>query len=131
MVELLALADTVKVLDDDALELFKKSLPGSCAGLLQVNVTAKSLTLESALAGLKHVRACGSDLEFMRPRSMMLPRVSQIGRQRWMALDDGIRALEDYGNKSKLSFTTLACPQVSTAVVEPYNTVQCVHSLPM
>jgi len=35
----------------------------------------------------------------------------------------------DYGKKSKLSFTVWACPQVSTAVVEPYNTVLCVHSL--
>jgi len=35
----------------------------------------------------------------------------------------------DYGNKSKLSFTVWACPQVATAVVEPYNTVLCVHSL--
>ena len=30
----------------------------------------------------------------------------------------------DYGKKSKLSFTTWACPQIATAVVEPY-----VHSL--
>ena len=28
----------------------------------------------------------------------------------------------DYGKKSKISFTVWACPQVSTAVVEPYNT---------
>jgi len=35
----------------------------------------------------------------------------------------------DYGKKSKLSFTVWACPQVATAVVEPYNTVLCVHSL--
>merc|ERR1711975_162531 len=35
----------------------------------------------------------------------------------------------DYGKKSKLSFTVWSCPQVSTAVVEPYNTVLCVHSL--
>merc|ERR1719409_1672708 len=36
--ELLALADTIKVLnDDDALELFKKTLPSSAASLLQVN----------------------------------------------------------------------------------------------
>merc|ERR1719453_2423052 len=35
--ELLALADTIKVLnDDDALELFKKTLPGSASSLLQV-----------------------------------------------------------------------------------------------
>merc|ERR1719386_604289 len=39
--ELLALADTIKVLnDDDALELFKKTLPGSSASLLQVKVTS-------------------------------------------------------------------------------------------
>merc|ERR1719316_1116425 len=37
--ELLALSDTIKILnDDDALELFKKTLPGS-ASLLQVQVT--------------------------------------------------------------------------------------------
>ena len=35
----------------------------------------------------------------------------------------------DYGKKSKISFTVWSCPQVSTAVVEPYNTVLCVHSL--
>merc|ERR1711862_968567 len=35
----------------------------------------------------------------------------------------------DYGKKSKLSFTVWCCPQIATAVVEPYNTVLCVHSL--
>merc|ERR1712031_136743 len=35
----------------------------------------------------------------------------------------------DYGKKSKISFTVWACPQVATAVVEPYNTVLRVHSL--
>merc|ERR1711976_847905 len=35
----------------------------------------------------------------------------------------------DYGKKTKVSFTIWACPQVATAVVEPYNTVLCVHSL--
>merc|ERR1719310_2691497 len=35
--ELLALADTIKVLnDDDALELFKKTLPGSSASFMQL-----------------------------------------------------------------------------------------------
>merc|ERR1712129_156003 len=38
--ELLALADTIKVLnDDDALDLFKKTLPGASASLLQLKVT--------------------------------------------------------------------------------------------
>jgi len=39
--ELLALADTIKVLnDDDALELFKKTLPGAGASFVQVGVSA-------------------------------------------------------------------------------------------
>merc|ERR1719162_2395403 len=38
--ELLALADTIKVLnDDDALDLFKKTLPGASASFLQLQVT--------------------------------------------------------------------------------------------
>ncbi|CAE7245544.1 unnamed protein product [Symbiodinium sp. CCMP2456] len=40
-----------------------------------------------------------------------------------------IRLSVDYGKKSKISFTVWCCPQVATAVVEPYNTVLCVHSL--
>eukprot|EP00959_Pyramimonas_sp_CCMP1952_P246599 5153816-Pyramimonas_sp.AAC.1 len=35
----------------------------------------------------------------------------------------------DYGKKTKVSYTVWACPQIATAVVEPYNTVLCVHSL--
>merc|ERR1719162_1715566 len=39
--ERIALADTIKILnDEDALELFKKTLPGSSASLLQVSVSA-------------------------------------------------------------------------------------------
>merc|ERR1711956_187919 len=36
---------------------------------------------------------------------------------------------EDSGKNSKLSFITWACSQVATAVVEPYNTAFCAHSL--
>ena len=35
----------------------------------------------------------------------------------------------DYGRKSKLSFAISPSPQVSTAVVEPYNSVLSTHSL--
>merc|ERR1711924_399224 len=35
----------------------------------------------------------------------------------------------DYGKKSKISFTVWSCPQISSACVEPYNTVLCVLSL--
>merc|ERR1719272_2593181 len=39
--ELLALSDTIKVLnDDDALELFKKTLPGASASFMQLKVTS-------------------------------------------------------------------------------------------
>jgi len=41
--ELLALADTIKVLnDDDALELFKKTLPSGASSFLQIQVTDKA-----------------------------------------------------------------------------------------
>lgn len=35
----------------------------------------------------------------------------------------------DYGKKSKLGFTVYPSPQVSTSVVEPYNSVLATHSL--
>merc|ERR1719162_1365654 len=52
--ELLALADTIKVLnDDDALELFKKTLPGS-ASFMQITVSSKAMQ-QKALAALAQV----------------------------------------------------------------------------
>merc|ERR1719213_1596336 len=55
--ELLALADTIKILnDDDALELFKKTLPS--ASLLQVQVTNKEVK-QQALLALKGLRKNG------------------------------------------------------------------------
>merc|ERR1719326_237757 len=54
--ELLALAETIKILnDDDALELFKKTLP-SAASLLQVQVSAKEVR-QKALAALSAARS--------------------------------------------------------------------------
>jgi len=44
--ELVALADTIKILnDDDALELFKKTLPGSSASFVQIEVTQRQQAL--------------------------------------------------------------------------------------
>merc|ERR1712151_1405917 len=54
--ELLALADTIKLLnDDDSLELFKKTLPSASASFMQVSVSseairAKALSLVRAAA---------------------------------------------------------------------------------
>merc|ERR1719473_1325564 len=55
--ELVALADTIKILnDDDALELFKKTLPGSSASFAQMQVNSASMrmrALEAIQATLK------------------------------------------------------------------------------
>jgi len=51
--EQVALADTIKVLnDDDALELFKKTLPSSASSFVQVQVTSTAMR-QKALAALK------------------------------------------------------------------------------
>jgi len=55
--ELLALADTIKMLnDDDALELFKKTLPGAGASFMQVKVSSESMR-QQALAVLADAKA--------------------------------------------------------------------------
>jgi len=57
--ELVALAETIKVLnDDDALELFKKTLPGSSASLVQIKVSAASQ--KARALELLHAAAKGS-----------------------------------------------------------------------
>merc|ERR1719316_2124263 len=54
--ELLALADTIKVLnDDDALELFKKALPGASASFVQVKVSKANIRAR-ALAAIRTVQ---------------------------------------------------------------------------
>jgi len=63
--ELLALADTIKVLnDDDALELFKKTLPGASASLLQMQVNAKDQRRQ-ALAVIREARQSHPELNFI------------------------------------------------------------------
>merc|ERR1712139_59439 len=57
--ELLALADTIKMLnDDDALELFKKALPSSSASFVQVQVTSASMRAQ-ALSAIRKVQRRG------------------------------------------------------------------------
>jgi len=54
--EILALADTIKILnDDDALEMFKKTLPGSSASFMQVEVSEDNLRTR-ALALLQETK---------------------------------------------------------------------------
>merc|ERR1719161_2093368 len=59
---LLALADTIRILnDDDALDLFKKTLPSP--SLLQVQVSSKAMR-KRALAALKTANARGGEKDF-------------------------------------------------------------------
>merc|ERR1719456_1227142 len=63
--ELLALADTIKILnDDDALELFKKTLPGASASLLQVQVSVADQQRE-ALAAIRAQKGNRPKLNFI------------------------------------------------------------------
>merc|ERR1719380_203339 len=49
--ELLALADTIKVLnDDDTLELFKKTLPGASASFVQLKVSSEAMRARALAA---------------------------------------------------------------------------------
>merc|ERR1719316_1423181 len=62
--ELLALADTIKILnDDDALELFKKTLPGA-SSLLQLQVTVADQRRE-ALAAIRANQRGHPELNFI------------------------------------------------------------------
>jgi chromosome segregation ATPase len=59
--ELLALADTIKILnDDDALELFKKTLPSASASFVQVREGSATLRSQ-ALAAIRHVMSPSAD----------------------------------------------------------------------
>jgi len=62
--ELVALADTIKILnDDDAQELFKKSIPSASASLLQVQTTQKETTKQALKALSSARRASGTNVK--------------------------------------------------------------------
>jgi len=67
--ELVAIHETIKILnDDDALELFKKTLPGASGSLIQTADAARRRAAEKALSLINHVhRTSGShpELDFM------------------------------------------------------------------
>merc|ERR1719253_2316490 len=85
--ELLALADTIKVLnDDDSLELFKKTLPSSSASFMQLKVSTASVRAR-ALAAIRHA-----------PRSVHLDFIAlavqgkKIGFEKVIGMIDGMVA---------------------------------------
>jgi len=91
--ELLALADTIKMLnDDDALELFKKTLPGSSASFMQMQVSSASMR-KQALALLE---AAKSDKKGDRQRIdyiMLAIRGKKFGFEKVLGMIDDMVAL--------------------------------------
>jgi hypothetical protein len=63
--EMLALADTIKVLnDDDALELFKKTLPGSASSLMQVKASNVAIR-KKVIAHLRNLNLNDPRVDFL------------------------------------------------------------------
>jgi len=88
--ELLALADTIKMLnDDDALELFKKTLPGASASFMQMQVSETSMRSQ-ALALLE---AAKSDKKGDRQRIdyiMLAIRGKKFGFEKVLTMIDNM-----------------------------------------
>merc|ERR1719254_311697 len=86
--ELVALADTIKVLnDDDALELFKKTLPGA-SSFVQVSVSSR-VTRQRALSALKSVRSFGQHAD---PRIDLIEMAMHGGK---MGFEKIIKMIDD------------------------------------
>merc|ERR1719373_99165 len=86
--ELVALADTIKVLnDDDALELFKKTLPGS-SSFMQMKVTSGAMR-QQALGALKSFRSAGRKAD---PRLDLIELAMHGGK---MGFDKIIKMIDD------------------------------------
>merc|ERR1719401_152746 len=87
--EMVALADTIKVLnDDDALELFKKTLPSASSSFVQVGVSSRALR-QHALNVLKVVRRGGKKAD---PRLDLIEMAMRGGK---MGFDKIIKMIDD------------------------------------
>jgi septal ring factor EnvC (AmiA/AmiB activator) len=87
--ELVALADTIKILnDDDALELFKKTLPSSASSFVQVKVTSGAMR-QRALSALKSVRVPGHKAD---PRLDLIEMAMHGGK---MGFEKIIKMIDD------------------------------------
>merc|ERR1719326_1569390 len=82
--ELLALADTIKVLnDDDALELFKKTLPGASASFVQLQVSSSAVRAR-ALAAIRSA-----------PRSIHLDFIALAIQGKKIGFEKVIKMIDD------------------------------------
>jgi len=90
--ELVALAETIKVLnDDDALELFKRTLPSSSASFVQVRITtaaqrAHALAELKKIGATRHLDRTGLDLLALALRG------KKVGFEKVVAMIDGMVA---------------------------------------
>jgi len=84
--EMVALADTIKILnDDDALELFKKTLPGASSSFMQLQVGQKQMQLK-ALGALKAIRTADPRLDFIE----LAMRGGKMGFGKIIKMIDGL-----------------------------------------
>lgn len=105
--EILALADTIKILnDDDALEMFKKTLPGASASFMQVEVSEQAVRTR-ALALLQEAKA-GKKSERQRIDFIMLAlRGKKVGFEKVLKMIDDMVALmkeEQVDDESKKEY---------------------------
>jgi hypothetical protein len=88
--ELAALADTIKILnDDDALELFKKTLPSPSVGLVQLKVSTASLRA-SALTALRRAQTVGPSERVGLDLIALALHGKKIGFEKVIAMIDGM-----------------------------------------
>jgi septal ring factor EnvC (AmiA/AmiB activator) len=84
--EMVALADTIKILnDDDALELFKKTLPGSASSFMQVKVTSGAMR-KQALTALKSGKKADPRLDLIE----LAMRGGKMGFDKIIKMIDGL-----------------------------------------
>jgi len=90
--ELAALADTIKILnDDDALELFKKTLPGASASFLQIQVSASAMK-SRALAFLQEAQASSTQRRPALDFIALSLRGKKIGFEKIIGMIDDLMA---------------------------------------
>jgi chromosome segregation ATPase len=90
--ELAALADTIKILnDDDALELFKKTLPGASASFLQIQVSASAMKAR-ALALIQEAQSSSTERRPALDFIALALRGKKIGFEKVIGMIDDLVA---------------------------------------
>merc|ERR1719335_797656 len=113
--ELVALADTIKILnDDDAQELFKKSIPSASASLMQLQNTEKAMRKSAlkALSSIKQTRQNptldlielalhGKKVSFDKVIKMINDMVELLGKEHERSISDMEKAMDENADAIK------------------------------